>query len=101
MDIDQFMEDRVLVTRRARNSVAARLRKAVAQRDAALGADVRGRAEEKVKHLQAEDEQLDDEIERLATRKDDEYTRWRVDAHRRRYHRPHCERLFDVEFSLE
>ena len=99
--IDQFMEDRLLVKRRARESAVSRLRKAEAKRDAALGADARGRAADSATRLQAEVDTLDEEIRCLASRKDGDFTRWLDQAHSRRYYEPRRERLFDLEFLLE
>ena len=37
----------------------------------------------------------------FAARNDDEFARWRDQAHDRRYRPPRRERLFDLEFLLE
>jgi adenine-specific DNA-methyltransferase len=99
--IDQFMEDRLLVKRRVHEALSERLRKAEVERDAALGADARIRADEALQRLGSELEQLEGEIGRLAAREDDAFERWRERAHGRRYRPPRSERLFDLEFTLE
>ena len=96
--LDQYMEDRLLVLRRARKDTLIRLRDAEAKRDAVFGADARAMAEGRLRHLEAEFEDLDKKVERLIARDDDDYSKWKTHAHRRRYEPPHAERLFDLEF---
>ena len=99
--LDQFMEDRVLLLRRALSSCLKRLRAAEQTRDRALGPDARSKAETRVRHLQAEASELELQLKLCAAREDDEYRRWRDHAHARRYALPKVERLFEVEFVLE
>ena len=98
--LDQYMEDRLLVLRRARTETSNRLRDAEEKRDAALGADARAKAEGRLRQLEAELEDLDVNVERLIARDDDDYGKWKTHAHQRRYEPPHAERLFDLEFVI-
>ena len=99
--LDQYMEDRILVLRRAREGLAERLGEAEHARDRALGADARGRAEARAQRLADELDKLDRQLEELTAREDDEYDRWKQHAHRRRYEAPTSERLLAAEFVLE
>ena len=98
--IDQCVEDRLLVLRRGQREISEQLKHAEERRDAALGADARSRAEDRIGRLEQELSDADDQIERLAARDDSDYERWRSDVHRRRYEPPQAERLFDVEFVI-
>ena len=98
--LDQYVEDRLLVLRRGQREISGQLKQAEERRDAALGADARSRAEDRIRRLERELSEVDDRIERLAARDDSDYERWRADAHRRRYAPPRAARLFDVEFVI-
>jgi len=98
--LDQYMEDRLLVLRRAREDTSVRLRDAEEKRSAALGADARAKTEGLLRQLEAELEELDANVERLIARDDDDYGKWKTHAHKRRYEPPQAERLFDLEFVI-
>ena len=98
--LDQYVEDRLLVLRRAQREISDQLKQAEEQRNAALGADPRRRAEDRIQRLERELNDAEDRIERLAARDDGDYERWRSAAHRRRYEPPQAARLFDLEFVI-
>ena len=98
--LDQYVEDQLLVKRRGQREIADQLKQAEERRDAALGADARSRAEDRIRRLERELSDAEDRIERLASRDDSDYERWRADAHRRRYEPPRAARLFDLEFVI-
>ena len=99
--LDQFLADKALVLRRARDERAKRLAAAERRRDQALGADNRAKAVARVGELEAGIEDLDGQIARLSAREDGTYQRWQEDAHRRRFQRPETERLLTAEFVIE
>ena len=99
--LDQFLADKALVLRRARDERAKRLAAAERRRDTALGADNRAKAVARVGELEAGIEDLDERFAQLAAREDDTYRRWQEDAHRRRFQRPETERLLTAEFVIE
>ena len=99
--LDQFLADKTLVLRRARDERARRLAAAERHRDQALGADKRAKAVARVGALEAEIADLDERLARLAAREDDTYRRWHEDAHHRRFQRPEVERLLTAEFVIE
>ena len=98
--LDQYVEDRLLVLRRGQREISDQLKQAEERRDAALGADARSRAEDRIRRLERELSDVEDRIERLAARDDSDYERWRSAAHRRRYEPPRAARLFDLEFVI-
>ena len=98
--LDQYVEDRLLVLRRRQREISDQLEQAEKRRGAALGADARGRAEDRIRRLERELSDTEARIERLAARDDGDYERWRSHHHRRRYEPPQAARLFDVEFVI-
>ena len=99
--IERYMDDQVLVLRRRLTAANESLNAAEEQRNAALGADARGQAEERLRRIAGEIEGLEAQIRRLEDRQDPEYERWREHAHRRRYRAPETTRILDVEFILK
>jgi hypothetical protein len=99
--LEQYMEDRILVLRRGRAEVADRLRKEEDRRDGALGSDKRAKADDQARRLQAQVDEMDEQIEGLVARDDDDYRRWKDRTHKRRFTPPKSERLFTVKFVLE
>jgi hypothetical protein len=99
--IESYIEDQMLVLRRRLAAVAEMLRAAEDKRDAALGSEARGQAEERIRKLQSETGGLEAQIERLQNRDDPEYEKWREHANRLRYCPPEITRILDVEFALK
>ncbi len=98
--LDQYLADRMLVLRRDREQHRKRLAAAERQRDQALGAESRAKAEAGARALEAGIERLDAQIEELVAGDDETYRRWRDHAHSRRYGRPEAERLLTAEFVI-
>lgn len=99
--LDQYMEDRIVVLRRARKNRSEALREAEKRRDGALGPDARARANAAAERIAAEVEELDRQLDRYVAREDRDYSRWKQYAHDRRYGSPRVERLLEAEFVLE
>lgn len=99
--VDRYVEDQLLVLKRRFEADAQSLREAEARRDAALGSEARDQAEERIRRIQAEMDQIEAEKQRLERRDDEKYEEWRKHAHERRYRPPETSRLLDVEFILE
>lgn len=99
--IESYIEDQLLVLRRRLSWATAALRAAEDKRDSAYGSEARSQADERVRKVQEEMDQLQAEIERLQNRNDAEYEKWRERIHSRRYREPHTIRILDVEFVLE
>ncbi len=98
--LDQYMEDRALLLRRRRSDLTKRIATAEAKRDRALGADARSEAAKKLENLELQAEEVDQSLDRIATRQDADYEKWKKHAHNRRYRSPSVKRLFTVEFEL-
>ncbi|HXB70922.1 MAG TPA: SNF2-related protein [Candidatus Acidoferrales bacterium] len=99
--IERYVEDQVLALRRRLGVAADALRVAEDKRDTALGSEVRGQAEDRIRKVQEEIDGLESELLQLQDRHDPEYEKWREHAHRRRYRPPSTTRILDVEFILE
>jgi superfamily II DNA or RNA helicase len=99
--IECYLEDQAIVLRSRRTEHEQKLVRARTQRDAALGAEDRARAERQLDQLQSELDEIESDLERLEARQDDEYERWRQQALQRRYSKPECERVLDIELVLK
>jgi hypothetical protein len=99
--IDRYVEDQLLVLQRRFIAATAVLRTAEDRRDGALGSDARTEAEDRIRKIQNEIDEIASQIERLQNRDDPEYEKWRQHAHARRYNPPVTTRILDVEFVLE
>jgi hypothetical protein len=99
--IERYIEDQLLVLRRRLSGATAALHQAEDRRDSAYGSEARTQADQRVRKVQEEMDQLQAEIERLQNRDDAEYEKWREKIHSRRYREPDTIRILDVEFVLE
>ena len=79
--IERYIEDQLLVLRRHLSTATAGLRASEDKRDAALGSDARTEAEERIRKVQREIDDLERQIARLQNREDPLYERWREHAH--------------------
>jgi hypothetical protein len=99
--LERFVDDKVLVSRRERASIADKLRSARARRDDVVGSTARDRVETEMTRLAERDEELERRINALASREDEEYRKWRHDYHERRYQAPTVTRLFRAAFRID
>ena len=98
--LERFVDDKVLVCRRERASIAEKLRSAKARRDTVVGATAREQIELDITRLAARDEVLERRIGALDSRQDEGYRKWRNEYHELRYRAPTVTRLFQVEFRM-
>jgi hypothetical protein len=98
--LERYVEDRALIQRRCRSRAEGALQKAREQIAAAPGADARSRAEKVLTRAQRELEAIDTELERLESRQDEGYRRWREQAHIKRYAPPSRELILEAEFVV-
>jgi len=98
--LERFVEDKVLVCRRERTSVAEKLRSARDRRDQVIGSSDRERVEAEILRLAEKDEALDRRIKALDSREDEVYRKWRNEYHDRRYQAPQVKHLFQVTFQV-
>ena len=98
--LERFVEDKILVCRRERAAIVAKLRSAKARRDNMVGADARNRIEAEMAQLAARDEVLERRIGALESREDEAYRKWRDQYHELRYRTPTVTRLFQVAFEI-
>src|SRR5216684_4087422 len=98
--LERFVDDKVLVCRRERASIADKLRSATARRDAVVGSTARDRVEEEISRLATKDDLLERRMEALDSREDEVYRKWRNEYHKLRYRAPTATRLFQVAFRI-
>jgi len=98
--LERFVEDKILVCRRERASIAEKLRSARARRDEIVGSSARERVEGEILRLATIDESLEHRIGALESREDEVYRRWRDEYHELRYRAPKVTRLFQAVFEI-
>src|SRR6185436_1758418 len=98
--LERFVDDKVLVCRRERASLAEKLRSAKARRDTVVGSTARDRVEAEIVDLATKDEVLERRISALDSREDEVYRKWRNEYHELRYRAPVVTRLFQVSFRI-
>ena len=97
--IERFLEDRMKVLRRDRAQVARRVLQAEGERDRAIGADARSRAEAKLRRASERLEHLEQRLTQLAAREDETHQRHRGHLLDRCFAPPSVEVLVDVPWS--
>ena len=98
--LERFVQDKVLVCRRERASIADKLRSARARRDDVVGATARERVESEIQSLASRDETLERRIQALESREDEVYRKWRDRYHELRYQPPSVIPLFEATFRI-
>jgi superfamily II DNA or RNA helicase len=98
--LERFVEDKILVCRRDRASIADKLKSARDRRDDVVGSTARERVESEILRLAERDEALERRIDALESREDEVYRKWRDQYHELRYQAPSVTRLFQVKFRI-
>lgn len=99
--IDRFVDDRLLLLQRQREILASRISAAEADLERAAGAQQRTKAEDQLRKLHGELEDVEQKIVVLESGEDEAYRRFREQAHERRYTTPRVERLVDAELRIK
>ncbi|HKI03439.1 MAG TPA: SNF2-related protein [Thermoanaerobaculia bacterium] len=99
--LERFVEDKILVCRRERASLAEKLRSARDRRDQVVGSSARERIEEEIARLATRDETLERRIDDLDSRQDEVYRKWRDQYYEQRYQAPTVTRLFRAAFRID
>jgi len=98
--LERFVEDKILVCRRERTSIADKLKSARERRDEVVGSSARDRIEADIDRLATRDEILAKRMEALESREDEVYRKWRNEYHELRYRTPSGTRLFQATFKI-
>ena len=98
--LERFVEDKILVCRRERASIAEKLRSARDRRDEIVGSTARDRVEAEILRLATREESLERRIGALESREDEVYRKWRDEYHELRYRAPTVTRLFQAAFKI-
>jgi ERCC4-related helicase len=99
--LERYVDDQALVTRRELAGTEFRLNEAMAKREGAIGPEARSRFDRQIANLESAAERLQARIDGLESRQDDDYQRWRQRAWERRYAEPAIEKLVDVELLIQ
>jgi superfamily II DNA or RNA helicase len=98
--LERFVEDKILVCRRERASIAEKLRAARARRDEIVGSSARDRVEAEIVRLATKEESLERRIGAFESREDEVYRKWRDEYHELRYRAPTVTPLFQAAFQI-
>jgi hypothetical protein len=98
---ERFIEDRLLVLRRRRQTLETRLEELRLRRDGATGSEARSEAERSLLNVSTLLEEVQGSIERLENRDDETFQRYQEHIHRRRYTPPRVEQIFDLDLEVE
>ena len=98
--LERYVEDKVLVSRRERASIREKLRSARARRDEVVGASARERIETELVGLAKRDESLERRIDALESREDEVYNKWRENYYDLHYRTPKVTRLLEATFEI-
>jgi hypothetical protein len=98
--LERFVEDKIMVCRRERASIAEKLRAARARRDEIVGSTARERVEAEIVRLATKEESLERRVGALESREDEVYRKWCDKYHELRYRPPTVTRLFQTAFQI-
>ena len=98
---ERYIEDRLLVLRRRRQGLDARLEQARARRDGATGSEARSEADRALLSLDTDSAEVDGAIHRLENRDDATFQLYQQHINRRRFTPPRLEHLFDLDVVIE
>jgi adenine-specific DNA-methyltransferase len=98
--LERYVEDKILVSRREFLHLEQRLRSAKARRDQVVGASARERVEQEIDQLATRADTFEREIAALESREDEVYQRWREKYYALRYQAPTVTRLFQTAFQI-
>jgi hypothetical protein len=98
--LERFVQDKVLVYRRERASIAEKLRSAKARRDQVVGSTAREKIEAEIDRFATREESLEHRINALDSREDEVYRKWSDKYHELRYRPPTVTALFEATFQI-
>jgi ERCC4-related helicase len=98
---DRFIEDRLMVLRRRRQTLQEKIDATRARRDGAIGSTARSEAERSLLAVETALTEVDGAVERLENREDETFQRYLEHIHQRRYTPPRVDQLFDLDLEVE
>ena len=101
LQADRFIEDRLLVLRRRRQTLQDRIDDARQRRDGAAGSQARTEAERALLNVETSLSEVEGAIQRLENREDETFQRYQDHIHRRRYTPPRVDPIFDLDLEVE
>ena len=97
LQAERFLDDRLLVLKKARRAIEGRIEKAEQRRDGAIGAEARTDAERVLRLAAADLEVVQQKIAKLQARDDTRYQKYLQHIQARRYTAPRVELLVDMD----
>jgi hypothetical protein len=98
--LDHYLADQVLIMRRKRTALDARIEELEKKSEKALSPQIGLEMTERIERLYKEAREIDREIERLEEGGDEEYRGWRQRLLARRFQKPDIVRILDVHFEV-
>ncbi len=96
LQAERFLDDRLLVLKKAQRAIEGRIEKAEQRRDGAIGAEARTDAERVLRSAAADLEVVQQKIAKLQVRDDTRYQKYLQHIQARRYTAPRVELLVDM-----
>ena len=98
--LDHYLADQVLLMRRKRAVLDARIEELEKKREKSLSPQVGQETTRQVEQLNRQAKEIDRQIERLEEGGDEEYRAWRDRLFARRFQKPEIIRILDVQFEI-
>jgi hypothetical protein len=98
--LDHYLADQVLIMRRKRAALDARIQELDKKRQKALSAQIGIETDTQIERLNKQGSEIDRQIERLEDGGDEEYKGWRERLFARRFRKPDVVRILDVQFEI-
>jgi superfamily II DNA or RNA helicase len=98
--LDHYLADQVLIMRRKRAALDARIQELDKKREKALSAQIGIETNTQIERLNKQGREIDRQIERLEDGGDEEYKGWRERLFARRFRKPDVVRVLDVQFEI-
>jgi hypothetical protein len=98
--LDHYLTDQILIMRRKRAALDARIEDLERKREKALSPQVSLSTDTAIEALNKQGHEIERQIARLEDGGDEEYKRWRERLFSRRFSKPEVARILDVQFEI-
>jgi adenine-specific DNA-methyltransferase len=98
--LDHYLADQVLIMRRKRAALDARIEELARKSEKALSPQIGMETTQQIERLNKEAREIDRQIERVEADGDEEYRGWRERMFARRFQKPKIARVLDVQFEV-
>jgi hypothetical protein len=98
--LDRYLADQVLIMRRKRAALDARIEELEKKREKALSPQIGQETTQRIEKGYKDAREIDRQIQRLEEGGDEEYRSWRERLFARRFQKPDIVRVLDVHFEV-